>query len=1411
MLAIRQVSLRKCLIEWQGLAMQYSEKYMALGRLRRQCPSTMHILGSLLILSSGLLTVFSDAVAQVAPREVRQDQGVLRPAEVALRDARQLEVPLLAPTLFGKANDTYQAVRKAHAAGLGPKTIQARLNNVLDLLSQARERARETRQLMAEAISTRKDASRLKDLALAPNALAKAEEHFHDAIRLAERGDAKEAITPANEATRIWRQAVLDAVRQDLISPTEKELEQAARYISDKQAEATRQALTALRAWLRSMADQSFEIASLERAARERVIAVKQLFYPDSYWNPPRILRMGEFTLRVERYQSRQWDFAEKVIVGASGLAWTSFSCDKPFVIPEWDSWLTLDKRRFRIVKRVTHPANQIALLEAQRLDPSLKTGDVIDLSVPKALRYNEPVTVARLREVLELPEASLSGLLGWPKKGQILVRFENLTIRATNLPNTGEVISGLAKYPATPRIPHHLNLSIAGFSLHVDTLEITNAEARVEAVLELPTSIVDANQSQVARVPLGTVTISSSCEFYKVLPSAAFGAWTVEPGIEFQGAGIIADFSKKWSWPGWIVPPFFAPSWRGLILKQGKTVPISGPVVSNIGYLKAPYDFHQATVTAAGLSARFELQQLFQFTSAHPYGYDVGLQNGWLQMERGEISEGKFTNGNIKLPELAVSDQQGDRIAAGYQILNVQEDLDLFTEIQVLQEMFWGEFTQTNPRLKAYSTEQPSAGYFYLSASHKSTYWPFEPSGFARPILFPAETRLEVLGMQGATIWSPRRFTVFTPDTQAAKPIVFSPDGSHSWLNVTSAGVHGEIVAEAVTTSPLLLGNTARSFYVATKSFATTFSLYGKEKQRLRFRFADSAVYESEIAGSVDLAGPTKDTFSFTDMQFTSTAHNAGGKIDLSSPASLDYWGLMVMAKPGMSSAGVLSVKTGQIILTAAGLSEPRHFGEPFYLTWGELLASGDLGRLFFDYDSSGQTFDGFPYVPEVVVLSQYDSADTNKTKAHLKTAGTAHFDFFGSSYLNIHDFNNIGMLNPPFDGRRIELAFDSKHGTHPTDDRIARNWSLGFSQLDFTIKYDDGDQDGFFGLGTVGLLYVHDGALTASVNLSSDRICFSVNETTRHDFTLGPVAHFGSMSRITGCGCIEGGNLERLNLSAELEQAGNSNVLVRSAAYGKLEYSLTPTVSEMQISGSMYISVLVGGDLEATARARFAVDRNARFVEGDIEGTFGTAALLEGLSADGQLNWHLAAGIGGADYHSLQGRLALQVFAPIGGAAPEGGFYVGANAPKGQAWVLQDAGSRFKLNMAPLPDRLTGVYGYVKADFGINYWIVSGGVEVYAGFGGFVLDPLQSVSVGAQPSGLQLPYVVGNLGVNIRGEILGGLVSAGAWGNFNVIVPFPFGYEGTVGLEGCALWVICASVDVTCGLNSTEGFYLR
>ncbi|OPX32615.1 hypothetical protein B1H10_07340 [candidate division KSB1 bacterium 4484_188] len=147
-----------------------------------------------------------------------------------------------------------------------------------------------------------------------------------------------------------------------------------------------------------------------------------------------------------------------------------------------------------------------------------------------------------------------------------------------------------------------------------------------------------------------------------------------------------------------------------------------------------------------------------------------------------------------------------------------------------------------------------------------------------------------------------------------------------------------------------------------------------------------------------------------------------------------------------------------------------------------------------------------------------------------------------------------------------------------------------------------------------------------------------------------------------------------------------------------------------------------------------------------------------MGGISAEGQVNWHLGT-FGSEGYISLQGKVALSCVSLIGpSVSTEGGFYVGLNAPKNKAWILQDEHSRFRLNTSVLPDRLTGLYGYNQSSVGFNVFIFSGGIETYVGLGGFV-------------------------GVHIHGEILGGLVSAGAWGDLQVIGPYPFSFQGTVG----------------------------
>jgi hypothetical protein len=91
------------------------------------------------------------------------------------------------------------------------------------------------------------------------------------------------------------------------------------------------------------------------------------------------------------------------------------------------------------------------------------------------------------------------------------------------------------------------------------------------------------------------------------------------------------------------------------------------------------------------------------------------------------------------------------------------------------------------------------------------------------------------------------------------------------------------------------------------------------------------------------------------------------------------------------------------------------------------------------------------------------------------------------------------------------------------------------------------------------------------------------------------------------------------------------------------------------------------------------------------------------------------------------------------------------------------------------------------------VNAYVISGGFETYAGLGAFSAD------------GLGFPAVVGHLRAYLWGDILGGLLSAAAWGDLQLVLsPVDPQFKGTVGVEVCALWVLCADAEISMLVNS-------
>jgi hypothetical protein len=665
--------------------------------------------------------------------------------------------------------------------------------------------------------------------------------------------------------------------------------------------------------------------------------------------------------------------------------------------------------------------------------------------------------------------------------------------------------------------------------------------------------------------------------------------------------------------------------------------------------------------------------------------------------------------------------------------------------------------------------------------------------------------------------------FTIRTPDVPVGENLEWSVIAARCWINVGARGVHADIFSERGSTKPddpleMLVGPNYSPSYVPPSGDGEPFSVTLETVEFDRrytwlFQFVESAVHRSDMNGKVHLGFPTSDDLPFEHMQFTSTAHNTGAEVKLFEPIQLGYWDLDLVPKQLSSTVGAMSVRTGQIFITAAGIHEPRHFARPFNLLWGELLASGEAGGFLFDHDTSGQEFDGFVFVPEVVALSEV-ATEPGAAPPYLHVAGTAQFDFFGANYLDIRDHRDDANPGAPHNGRTIVLAEGGEHDAKPTDFHVARAWDGDFGALDFTIQYDDQDQDGFVSdpqavdSNRFEVAYFDNVPVAAALDLKSERACISIREEEERTVSFPLLIDLGKVKRITGCGCIEDGVLKRFILASELS-ANGSGLALRSGAYVAVEKIFTPATSEFSLNGDLFLNVLGGGDVQVNGQVHFLLDREKDFFEGDIKGKIDASSYLGfielgGLSAEGQLSWHVGS-FDNDGYQLLQGKVAVNVVAPAGaaGAGVEGGFLLGMNAPREKAWVIIGTDHRFDGNIQLLPPVLTGVFGYAKVSSSVNAYVVSGGFDAYLGAGGFL---------GANG----LPGVFGHMYANIWGEFLGGLLSASAWLDAQIYLEVPNlaeplksipKFQGSVGVQVCAVWVLCATEEVTMTIDG-DGF---
>ncbi|MDP4236386.1 MAG: hypothetical protein Q8919_08075 [Bacteroidota bacterium] len=1152
----------------------------------------------------------------------------------------------------------------------------------------------------------------------------------------------------------------------------------------------------------------------------------------------PDTLIDGSFTIVVESWDTKSKSDDPKL---PSGTGCVKFDCSKTkkLIPPYWEG-LGLQSKSFNVIdSKVQDSLTQMHVMDAKLIDNNVKVGDKLSLDLPSG-------SISKASQISDVAK-----YLGWLKgklpAGCILVQFHDVT---WTLPTKKTVVltGGSAYYPTTPPTPPPPAMLVldSGFTLAIDSLVISPTEATVQGKLLLPKNIISADTCTRAFLKLPKTTITSNCEFYKevIVQDSDYGKWWLgETGLLIHGSQYIIDFSSSQS-PSGFSPPL-ASSWKGVVLRQGETS--SNPsmtMISNRGYVKAPYRYQNAKINSDGFEGSLRMYGgSWKFTTLEPYGYLVELNRGDLSLAASSITGGGFQEGTIAAPQIAIRDQAGGTLIVEYSGLTVQNDMDLYGTVRYDQGFRWGEYSKTTGQPRFYlisapgSTPNPDSGGFYLGAAWRKPYYPAD-SNWHEPILAPISSALEVQGIQGITFpkLTKRDFVIFTPDVPTpSKYIQFKKEVfAGMWMNFIRSGLHGEvlIVCDSTQEKDYQLGDSLRVKYDGKTSFKTDFGLCPPGKRTdvtganlsavsnrkvdvMPFQFCESAVWNSELAGEVRLPVPASINVRFKNMMFTSTADCAGGQVDLSKPDSMPYWGVKLVAKDTGKSAGIVCARLGVIYLTAAGIAEPRHYSKPFWLTGGELKADGNLGKMFFDYNSVGQRFDGFPFSPSFVKLSDYKAVNTETAtipgmsspvgilSGFLHAYGSLSVHFFGSKYVSLSDYKLDSASNPfagggyPYMDRWIRLQTASVLSTPASDVHWQRTWAAGIAKFDYTsIVYDSLIQDGFLGSGTASVLEIS-GGMSSTITIKAERSCFSIIAEASHQLNLAVVANFSDMEKIWGCGCIVGDNLEKVVIGAEVSVGGGvgSSLAARAGGMLSIKLSFLPTQTRLQLQGDMYALIASSINAEVTGSAEFVEDWGAGYVEGDLQGKIQFSTFLSGIDAEGELQWHF-----GLDYEMIQGKVAIGMYGPATFGL-QSGVFLGVNCPASKIWVTDDIDGRFSLNKNALPTdshgNLSGMYAYLSVETSINLYIVSGGYQVYAGMGAF----FSGGGFG----------VVGNVGVRIWGEILGGLVSASAWGNLQLLVGIPPAFQGSIGLEACVLWVFCGSVTVNCGYNHVDGFYLN
>ena len=173
------------------------------------------VLRSLLLV--GLLLGTAGASAQ---DELRQT--FMGDADAALAAANEVDGKLLSPRNYERGMDAYENAEEGLERGRNIEYVRREAKEAEEYFAQAQAAAELARTALSQVMKSRQDAANARAPELSPDLWDKAQDEFGDAIRYLERGDLKRAKRLDIEATSLYRDAELVAIKAQYLNDTRR-------------------------------------------------------------------------------------------------------------------------------------------------------------------------------------------------------------------------------------------------------------------------------------------------------------------------------------------------------------------------------------------------------------------------------------------------------------------------------------------------------------------------------------------------------------------------------------------------------------------------------------------------------------------------------------------------------------------------------------------------------------------------------------------------------------------------------------------------------------------------------------------------------------------------------------------------------------------------------------------------------------------------------------------------------------------------------------------------------------------------------------------------------------------------------------------------------------------------------------